>query len=68
MGYAPDQLAPLSDVRQEGLRLVHAAAERGLPVRLIGGVAVWAQARRSRSCSVITGMSTSSPSVRRRGI
>jgi hypothetical protein len=43
MGYAPDQLAPLSDVRQEGLRLVHAATERGLPVRLIGGVAVWAR-------------------------
>jgi hypothetical protein len=43
MDYAPRQLAPLSDVRQEGLRLVHAAAERGLPVRLIGGVAVWAR-------------------------
>jgi hypothetical protein len=40
--YAPGQLAPLSDVRQEGLRLVHAATERGIPVRLIGGVAVWA--------------------------
>ena len=43
MDYAPGQLAPLSDVRQEGLRLVHAAAERGLPVRLIGGVAIWAR-------------------------
>jgi hypothetical protein len=43
MDYAPDQVAPLGDVRQEGLRLVHAAAERGLPVRLIGGIAVWAR-------------------------
>ena len=43
MGHAPDQLAPLSDVREEGLRLVQAAAVRGLAVRLIGGVAVWAR-------------------------
>jgi hypothetical protein len=43
MDYAPNQAAPLGDARQEGLRLVHAAAERGLPVRLIGGVAVWAR-------------------------
>jgi hypothetical protein len=43
MGQAPDQLAPLSDVREEGLRLVQAAATRGLAVRLIGGVAVWAR-------------------------
>jgi hypothetical protein len=43
MDYAPDQAAPLSDVRQEGLRLVRAAADRGLPVRLIGGIAVWAR-------------------------
>jgi hypothetical protein len=43
MGHAPDQLAPLSDVRQEGLRLVQAATDRGIPVRLIGGVAVWAR-------------------------
>ena len=42
-GYAAGQLALLSDVRQEGLRLVHAAAERGMPARLIGGVAVWAR-------------------------
>jgi hypothetical protein len=42
-GCAAGQLAPLSDVREEGLRLVHAAAELGIPVRLIGGVAVWAQ-------------------------
>jgi len=47
-GYAPDQVAPLSDVRQEGLRLVHAAAERGIPVRLIGGVAVWARCPSAR--------------------
>lgn len=43
MGYTPGQLAPLSDVRQEGLRLVNAAADRGIPVRLIGGVAIWAR-------------------------
>jgi hypothetical protein len=43
MGHAAGQLAPLGDVRQEGLRLVHAATERGIPVRLIGGVAVWAR-------------------------
>jgi len=42
-GYTPGQLAPLSDVRHEGLRLVNAAAERGIPVRLIGGVAIWAR-------------------------
>jgi len=43
LGYPPGQLAPLSDVRQEGLRLVNAAADRGIPVRLIGGVAIWAR-------------------------
>jgi hypothetical protein len=43
MDYAPGQLTPLSDIRQEGLRLVRAAAGRGLPARLIGGVAVWAR-------------------------
>jgi hypothetical protein len=43
MDYAPDQLAPLSDVRQEGLRLVQAATERRLPVRLLGGIAIWAR-------------------------
>jgi hypothetical protein len=48
MSHAPDQLAPLSDVRQEGLRLVHAAADRGIPVRLIGGVAVWARSPSAR--------------------
>jgi hypothetical protein len=48
MSHAPDQLAPLSDVRQEGLRLVQAAADRGIPVRLIGGVAVWARCPSAR--------------------
>jgi hypothetical protein len=48
MGHVPDQLAPLSDVRQEGLRLVHAATDRGIPVRLIGGVAVWARCPSAR--------------------
>jgi hypothetical protein len=48
MSHGPDQLAPLSDVRQEGLRLVQAAADRGIPVRLIGGVAVWARCRSAR--------------------
>jgi hypothetical protein len=43
MSQAPDQLAPLADVREEGLRLVQAADKRGLRVRLIGGVAVWAR-------------------------
>lgn len=33
--------APLADGRQEGRRIVAAAVQRGLPVRLIGGVAVW---------------------------
>ena len=35
--------APLDDVRHEGLRLVRAAQDRALPVRLLGGVAVWAR-------------------------
>lgn len=48
MSHGPDQLAPLSDVRQEGLRLVRAAADRGIPVRLIGGVAVWARCPSAR--------------------
>ena len=43
MSQAPDRLAPLADVREEGLRIVQAAHERGLLVRLIGGVAVWAR-------------------------
>jgi hypothetical protein len=43
MSQAPDQSAPLSDVREEGLRLMRAGAARGLAVRLIGGVAVWAR-------------------------
>jgi hypothetical protein len=43
MSQAPDRLAPLADVREEGLRIVQAADERGLLVRLIGGVAVWAR-------------------------
>lgn len=43
MSQAPDRLAPLSDVREEGLRLVHAATDRGLAVRLLGGVAIWAR-------------------------
>lgn len=32
---------PLDDVREEGLRLARGAQERDLPIRLIGGVAVW---------------------------
>lgn len=43
MSQAPERLAPLADVREEGLRLVQAAVRRGLAVRLIGGVAVWAR-------------------------
>src|SRR5215469_2412864 len=43
MSQAPDRLVPLADVREEGLRIVQAADERGLLVRLIGGVAVWAR-------------------------
>jgi hypothetical protein len=43
MSQAPDRLAPLADVREEGLRIVQAADDRGLRVRLIGGVAVWAR-------------------------
>lgn len=43
MSQVPDQLAPLADVREEGLRLVSLAAENGLTVRLLGGVAVWAR-------------------------
>jgi hypothetical protein len=43
MSQAPDQVVPLSDAREEGLRIVAAAAERSLPVRLLGGVAVWAR-------------------------
>lgn len=35
--------SPLDDVRKEGLRLVEAAAARDLPLRLLGGVAVWAR-------------------------
>jgi hypothetical protein len=36
-------VTPLADVREEGLRLALAAAEREVTVRLIGGVAVWAR-------------------------
>jgi hypothetical protein len=43
MGQAPEQVTPLSDVREEGRRLMQAAAERGIPVRLLGGVAIWAR-------------------------
>jgi hypothetical protein len=43
MSQAPDRLAPLADVREEGLRIVQAADERGLLVRLVGGVAIWAR-------------------------
>jgi hypothetical protein len=43
MSQAQDRLTPLADVREEGLRLVRAAEDRGLAVRLIGGVAVWAR-------------------------
>jgi hypothetical protein len=35
--------SPLGDVREEGLRVVRTAAERGVPMRLVGGVAVWAR-------------------------
>lgn len=35
--------APLDAPTEEGLRLARAAIERGLPVRLLGGVAVWAR-------------------------
>ncbi len=41
MGQAPDQVAPLSDVREEGRRLVTAAASHEVPARLLGGVAFW---------------------------
>jgi hypothetical protein len=46
----PDAAAvrPLADVREEGLRIVRAAGERGLPVRLLGGVAVWARCPSTR--------------------
>jgi Uncharacterised nucleotidyltransferase len=39
---------PLADVREEGLRIVRAAGERALPVRLLGGVAVWARCPSTR--------------------
>jgi hypothetical protein len=32
---------PVDEPTQEGLRIAHAANERGLPIRLLGGVAVW---------------------------
>jgi len=32
---------PFDDVRQEALRLAHAARDQELPVRLLGGTAVW---------------------------
>lgn len=34
---------PLDDVREEGLRLARGAQSLGLPLRLLGGVAVWAR-------------------------
>jgi hypothetical protein len=37
----PDAL--LADVREEGVRVVRAAAAIGLPLRLVGGVAFWAR-------------------------
>ena len=43
MSQSLDRHAPLSDVREEGLRLVRAAGSHGLAVRLVGGVAVWAR-------------------------
>jgi hypothetical protein len=43
MSQASDQVVPLSDVREEGRRIVAAAEQRGLPVRLLGGVAIWAR-------------------------
>jgi len=43
MSQEQNRLTPLADVREEGLRLVRAAADRGLAVRLIGGVAIWAR-------------------------
>ncbi len=43
MSHAPDQVVPLGDVREEGRRIVAAAEQHGLPVRLLGGVAVWAR-------------------------
>jgi len=41
----PDEAAatPLADIREEGLRIVRSASARGLPVRLLGGVAIWAR-------------------------
>jgi hypothetical protein len=39
----PAPSTPLADVREEGLRLARGALERGLPLRLVGGVAVWAR-------------------------
>lgn len=43
MSLAQDRPTPLADVREEGLRLVRAAEDRSLAVRLIGGVAIWAR-------------------------
>ena len=40
---APTPPSTLDDVREEGLRVVRAAIDAGLPVRLVGGVAFWAR-------------------------
>lgn len=42
------QPTPLDDVREEGLRLVRVGRQRKLPIRLIGGVAVWARCPSAR--------------------
>jgi len=39
---------PVADIREEGLRIVRAAAERELPVRMLGGVAVWVRCPSAR--------------------
>jgi len=46
----PDEAAtaPLPDVREEGLRVVRAARDKDLPVRLLGGVAYWARCPSAR--------------------
>ena len=39
---------PLADPREEGLRIVRAAEDRGLTVRLLGGVGVWVRCPSAR--------------------
>jgi hypothetical protein len=41
MGAAPDPLLVMPDIRQEAERLTAAAIASGLPIRLMGGVAIW---------------------------